>query len=193
MRLRMSQIAGAQTALGDAVEVRRHLATLMAAVSPNPNEPEPLFADFTGIEFATASYLRETLVILHRMLRARRSNFYLVIANAAGSVLDDLAVLTDTGGLAFLSCNLDQSGKVSDIAVIGRLDPKRQTTFDEVRRRGETDARELLRASAGHEEIGPTAFNNRLAALVNLGLIAETAKGKSKRYRPVLTEVGHGN
>ncbi len=189
----MSQIVGAQTALGGAVEGRRHLAVLMAAVGPDPNEPEPLFADFAGIEFATASYLRETLVTLHRMLRARRSNFYLVVANAAASVLDDLAVLTDAGGLAFLSCTLDQAGNASGIAVIGRLDPKQQTTFDEVRRRGETDARELLKASAGQEEVGPTAFNNRLAALVNLGLIAETAKGKSKRYRPVLAEVDHGN
>jgi hypothetical protein len=190
--MRIIEILGNQTVLGGAVEGRRHLGLLIAALGPDPAEPAPLFADFAGIQIATASYQRETVVTLHRLLRARRSNFYLVIANAGASVLEELAVLADAGGLAFLTCSLHDDGSISSITVIGRLDAKQQATFDEVRSRGETDARELMAAQAGHEEVGQTAFNNRLASLVHLGLIAELTRGKSKRYRPVLTETSHG-
>jgi hypothetical protein len=115
-----------------------------------------------------------------------------VVANASALVLEDLAVLANAGGMVFLSCSLDGAGTVSGIALIGKLDPKQQTTFDEVRTRGETDARELMAARADQEEVGQTAFNNRLASLVNLGLIAELTRGKSKRYRPVLNETSYG-
>lgn len=192
MIIRMKKISGDQTTLGGAVEGRRHVGLLIEAVGPEPTQPEPLFADYTGIELATASYLRETLVALHSLLRTRRSHHYLVVANASSSVHEDIEVLARLGDMAFLTCSLNEEGVVSDIGLIGTLDPKQKATFDEVCSRGETDARELMFASAGHEDVRQTAFNNRLASLVNLGLIAEISEGKSKRYRPVLGGKRHG-
>jgi hypothetical protein len=165
---------------------------MIEAIGPEPAKPEPLFADYSGIELATASYQRETLVALHTLLRARRSNYYLVVANACPSVREDIEVLARLGGMAFLGCTLNRAGTVLDIALIGTLDPKQQATFEEVCARGETDARELMIARAGQEDVRQTAFNNRLASLVNLGLIAEINHGKSKRYRPVLQGGLHG-
>ena len=192
MRLEIKDIVGGQTTLGGAVEGQRHLHLLIEAIGSEPAVPEPLFADYAGIELVTASYQRETLVELHNQLRGRRSNYYLVVANAVAAVREDIEMLARLAGLAFLTCSLDEAGEASDIAVIGSLDPKQKATFNEVCSRGETDARELMRASAGHEEVRQTAFNNRLASLVNLGLIAEISQGKSKRYRLVLRGARYG-
>ena len=192
MHVKMRKIAGAKKALGGAVEGRRDLAKLLEAVGPEPVAPEPLFVDFEGIDLATASYQRETIGALQGVLRARRSNHYLVLANASPAVREDLEVLARAGGLAFLACTLDAAGKVWNTGIIGTLDPKAQATFDLVRERGETDARELMQVNSGREDVGHTAWNNRLAGLVQLGLIAEYAEGKYKRYRPVLGGKIHG-
>ncbi len=192
MRVRMRKVAGGKKVLGGAVEGRRDLAKLLEAVSAEPATPEPLFADFEGVNIATASYQRETVVALHGVLRVRKSNRYLVVANATAAVLDDLAVLASAGGAVFLTCNLDGAENVSNVELVGALDPKAQETFDLVCERGETDAKELMQVKAGREEIGHTAWNNRLSGLVQLGLIAEYAEGKAKRYRPVLERKNDG-
>jgi hypothetical protein len=193
MHIRMKKIVGGKKALGGAVEGRRDLAKLLEAAGPEPAAPEPLFVDFDGIELATASYQRETIVALQGVIRARRSNHYLVVANANPAVREDLEVLARADGLAFLACMLDGADKVSKAGLIGTLDPKAEATFDLVCERGETDARELMQANAGRDDVGHTAWNNRLAGLVQLGLIAEYAVGKVKRYRPVLGGKIHGS
>jgi hypothetical protein len=186
MRIKVRKLGGGKKVLGGAVEGRRDLGKLLAAIGEEPAAPKALFADFEGIELATASYQRETIGALQRVIRARRSNYYLVVANACAAVREDLEVLARAGGLVFLACTLDAAGKVSKPGIIGTLDPKAQLAFELVCRRGETDAKELMQASAGREDVGHTAWNNRLAGLVELGLVAEYTAGKAKRYRPVL-------
>lgn len=193
MRISLRKITGGKKALGGAVEGRRDLVKLLGAVGNEPAVPEPLFVDFEGIELATASYQRETIGALQGLIRGRRSNHYLVIANASAAVRDDLEVLARAGGLAFLACSLDTAGKVSKPGIVGKLDPKAQATFDLVCERGETDAKEMMQVNLGREDVGHTAWNNRLAGLVQQGLIAEYSVGKAKRYRPVLKEKFHGN
>ncbi len=193
MRVSIRKIVGVKKALGGAVEGRRDLGKLLSAIGEEPAAPEALFVDFDGIELATASYQRETIGALHGVIRARRSNHYLVIANACPGVREDLDVLARAGGLAFLACTLDPLGKVSNSGIIGTLDPKAQSTFNLVCQRDETDAKELMEADAGREGVGHTAWNNRLAGLVELGMIAEYTVGKAKRYRPVLRGMFHGN
>jgi hypothetical protein len=70
--------------------------------------------------------------------------------------------------------------------LIGQLDRKQQLTFDLVRQRGETDAMELMREFGDTEDVGSTAWNNRLSSLVSLGLIIELSFGRAKRYKPLL-------
>lgn len=193
MRISMRKIAKGKKALGGAVEGRRDLGRLLEAIGSEPAVPEPLFVDWEGIELATASYQRETIGSLQGLIRGRRSNHYLVVANASSAVREDLEVLARDGGLAFLTCRLDVAGKATEPGVVGTLDPKAQATFDLVCERGETDAKELMRANAAREDVGHTAWNNRLAGLVQLGLIAEYTVGKAKRYRPVLGGIRHGD
>jgi hypothetical protein len=193
MRIRVRKLVGGKKALGGAVEGRRDIGKLLAAIGEEPAMPEPLFADFEGIELATASYQRETMGTLQRLIRSRRSKHYLVIANACPAVRDDLEVLARAGGLVFLTCTLDAAGEVSKAGIIGTLEPKAQVTFELVCESGETDAKELMHVNAGREDVGHTAWNNRLAGLVELGLVAEYTAGKAKRYRPVLGGQPHGH
>lgn len=193
MHVAMKRVAGGKKALGGAVEGRRDLGRLLEAIGGEPPAPGPLFVDWEGIDLATASYQRETIGALQGLIRGRRSNHYLVIANASEPVREDLELLARSGGFVFLTCRLDAAGKASKVHIVGALDLKAQATFDLVCERGETDAKELMQVNAGREDVGHTAWNNRLSGLVQLGLIAEYTVGKAKRYRPVLGGKIHGD
>jgi hypothetical protein len=176
--------------LSGALRGQQLFVKLLAVLNAEPNAPEAVFLDFAGVEAATASFLRESVLAFRDMVRGRRSNLYPVVANANEAVREDLAELVKSRGGVLLTCELDQDGRVTGPRVIGDLDPKQQLTFDLVIKRGETDAAELMREHGAGETVGPTAWNNRLAALVGLGLVIEdVSSGRTKRYRPLLQGV----
>jgi hypothetical protein len=188
-RVRIADVATGPV-LSGALRGQDLLAKLLPEVAVEPTLPQPLFLDFTGIDAATASFLRESVLAFRDIVRGRRSTIYPVIANATESVWEDLTELVKSRGGVLLTCQLAQDGTVSDPKLIGDLDPKQQLTFDLVRQRGETDAVELMRECGANEPVGSTAWNNRLASLVSLGLvIEEMSSGRTKRYRPLLQGV----
>lgn len=172
--------------LSGALRGQQLLVKLLPEVSTEPSEPEPVFLDFTGIETATASFLRESVLAFRDFFRSRRSNIFPVIANANGAVCEDLGELIKSRGGVLVICDLSTDGQVSNPRILGSLDPKQQLTFDLVCKFGKTDAAELMQAQSS-ENIGSTAWNNRLASLVGLGIIVEdNVTGRTKRYRPLL-------
>lgn len=165
-------------------------AKMLKAVSREPRMPEPLFLDFKGVEVATASYLRESVLALRDRIRGRRSTLYPVIANANDLIKDELDVLVRVRGDILLLCKLDQAEHASDFEQLGELDPKQQMTLDAVRERGEIDAAELMRHYGEAEGVRhATAWNNRLAALSLKGLLMEISHGRNKRYRPLFEDL----
>lgn len=187
MRARVKILDLAQAAiLSGAQRGQQLLVKLLGELATEPAAPEAVFLDFDGVEAATASFLRESILALRDFVRMRRSNIYPVVANANETVQEDLAELIRSHGGVLLTCKVDAEGEVSEPRVIGELDPKQQLTFDLVKKLGNTDAA-ALREHSGDTSVVPTAWNNRLAALVGLGLIVEDASsGRSKRYRPLL-------
>jgi hypothetical protein len=176
--------------LSGALRGQELLAKLLREVAAEPPSPQPLFLDFKGIDSATASFLRESVLAFRDMVRGRRSTIYPVIANASEPVQEDLRELVRSRGGVLLACRLAEDGTISEPRLIGDLDPKQQLTFDLVRKRGETDAVELMREHGANEPVGSTAWNNRLSSLVALGLvIEEISSGRTKRYRPLLQGV----
>jgi hypothetical protein len=178
--------------LSGALRGQELFAKLLPEAAAEPTSPQPLFLDFNGIESATASFLRESVLAFRDMVRGRRSTIYPVIANANGLVQEDLKELVRSRGGVLLMCHLAEDGTISETGIIGELDPKQQLTLDLVRRRGETDALELMQEYGANEikPVGPTAWNNRLSSLVALGLlIEEMSSGRTKRYRPLLLGV----
>jgi len=174
-------------ALSGALRGQELLAKLLPEAAAEPPSPQPLFLDFNGIDSATASFLRESVLVFRDMVRSRRSTIYPVIANASELVQEDLKELVRSRGGVLLTCRLADDDSVSEPGMIGDLDPKQQLTFDLVRERGQTDAMELMREHGASELVGATAWNNRLSSLAALGLlIEEMSTGRTKRYRPLL-------
>lgn len=177
--------------LAGAITGRKVLAKLVERAGHEPPTPEPLFLDFTGVEVATASFLRESILAFRNTVRHRRTNFYPIIANANQLVADELAVLLAPRRGVLMLCSLDEKGDPREPHLLGDLDPKQRITFDLVQEREETNAAELHKHYKT-DCIEQTAWNNRLAALAGLGLIVELSHGRSKRYRPLLRRVEHG-
>jgi hypothetical protein len=55
-----------------------------------------------------------------------------------------------------------------------------------VLKKGESSAAELHSETNELPAIGPTAWNNRLSALVAKSLLMEVPLGRAKKYRPIL-------
>lgn len=185
MRVRLEEI-GKNTVLAGALNGKAALGRLMEATVTEPDEPEPVFLDFSGVDVATASFLRESVLAFRDIVRRRRSGFYPVIANANEAVRDELLELLRPRGDVFMACTLGEGDSVIEATLLGELDPKQRMTFDLVREHGETDAGELMREYGQSEKLRhATAWNNRLASLAALGLVVELSEGRAKRYRPL--------
>jgi len=175
---------GEAATLAGADKGRGLFAKLILTVGAEPLFPSPLFLDFSGVEVATASYLRESVFEFRRAIRSRKSNYYPVIADANASVLEEVAVVAGAIGETVMTCCLSENGECSDTKLVGELDPKQLLTYKLVERLGETDAAELKRDR--DDEIGQTAWNNRLTSLANMGLIMEISQGRTKRYKSLV-------
>jgi hypothetical protein len=162
----------------------------MERTSQEPDSPQPVFLDFSEVDVATASFLRETVLTYRDTVRRRRSNIYPVVANAGILIIDELAVLTTADNDVVMVCSLENNKEAREPRMIGELDPKQRITFDLVRKRGETDAAELMREHGDDEtnRVTQTAWNNRLASLASRGLVVELSQGRAKRYRPLFQE-----
>jgi len=188
MRIKMQDVLGSDSGiLAGAINGRKALAKLLEHVRDEPENPEQLFLDFSGVQVATASFLRESVFAFRDTVRGRRSNFYPVIANAGSAVEDELKVLVQSDNSVLMLCSLDRKGKPDKPRLLGNLDPKQRLTFDLVKK-GATDAAQLMRENGETETVKQTAWNNRLASLTNMGLVVELSAGRAKRYRPLFEE-----
>lgn len=187
MRVSLKEVGGSNV-LAQAASGRNVLRKLLAATDAEPTAPEAVFMDFEGVEVATSSFLRESVLAYRDTTRARRSNLYPVVSNANEAVEEELDDTLRNRGDAMLACTLPRHGTPSNVWLLGELDPKHRQTFDLVLKLGEADAGTLLRDHGKAEAVTRTAWNNRLAALAGIGLVVEISCGRAKRYMPILQE-----
>lgn len=193
MKIPMQQLLGNRESLAGAITGRQAFAKLLQVVEREPGSPEVLYLDFAGIQLATASFLREAVLHFRDAVRRRGSNFYPVVANANDLVIEELEVLLANRRDVLMLCSVDENGEPASPKLIGDLDPKQRTTFNEVLERHETDAAELMDNFGESEGVKQTAFNNRLTALAEMGLVIEVSHGRLKRYRALFEkEVAYG-
>jgi hypothetical protein len=186
-KIPMAELAGSNV-LAKAAAGRTALRKLLEVTEAEPNGAAPAFLDFTDVDAATSSFLRECVLGFRDATRMRRSHFYPVISNADEGVEDELNYLLAGRGEAMLACDLSRKNKVTRLHLLGQLDPKHRQTFDLVMHHGETDAGSLMRDYGEDEAVTRTAWNNRLATLSSMGLVIEVSHGRAKRYMPVLQE-----
>lgn len=187
-RVSIKDLAGGIDVLAGTINGTKVLAKLLEQTGRDPIKPELVFLDFEGVDVATASFLREAVLSFRDKIRRGRSNFYPVVANANEVVQEELRVLLRSDGDVLMLCSLGKSNRPTKPQLAGELDPKQRLTFDLVRHCRETDAAELMREHGKTEKVKQTAWNNRLAALANLGLIFELNQGRTKRYRTLFAE-----
>lgn len=184
MKMDVSKLAGTHI-LAQAVSGRNLMRKLLAETEHEPETPVAVYIDFASVEIATASFLRECILGFRSALRARRSNLYPVVVNPNDSVEEELAYLLHVRGDALLACDLNQQDKPTNVRLMGDLDPKHRETLDLVLSLGSADAGTLSR---NDKTVTRTAWNNRLATLANLGLVAEVNAGRGKKYLPIVQE-----
>ena len=158
---------------------------LIGAVRPQ-DEPTPIFLDFKGVNVATSSFLRAGILAFRDHCVRMGLNLFPVLANINNEIVDDLKVMLEQRGDAFLVCDLSDKGRVTSARLIGSLDDKQRLTLEAVIREGETDAATLKEKHEKTEKIGATGWNNRLSSLAEKGLVVEVKRGRGKLYRPVL-------
>lgn len=187
-RLSVRDFTGETDVLAGARFGAQLFAALAGAMPASSDCGAPLFIDFTDVQFATASFLRESVLPLKSLARTVRSSWYPVVANAAPTVLEELEVVCAARFDAILACILTPEGEVSDIRLVGALDQKQREAYDFVTANGCSTAKTLMAATARDTDahISPTAWNNRLSALVEKGIVSEGSEGRHKLYTPIL-------
>ena len=186
MHIRIKDLAEGEILAG-ALRGRKILGLLLERIDEEPENPMPVYLDFKGITVATASFLRECIVEFRDIVRRRWSGYYPVVANANDSVTEELSVLLAQRDVLML-CTLDEEGKPGSPRLVGDLEPKQRLTFNLVSKLGEANAGKLMHSSKDGDDVGQTAWNNRLASLSRLGLLMEISQGRAKRYRPLPLE-----
>lgn len=184
MRHRLINLMGGQTVLSGALAGRKLLSALIAE-TPSSEAPTPAFLDFTRIDVATASFLREAVIGFRDYARQSLRNVFPVVANLLPAVAEELEFFVRARGDVLWSCELDADDTVVSARLIGELDPAQRSTFDAALELGAVTASELA-ARFADKQIGPTAWNNRLSALATKGLLVERKQGKSKSFSPLM-------
>jgi DNA-binding LacI/PurR family transcriptional regulator len=185
MKLHMSKLAGHKVILAGAIPGKNLLARMIAEIQRRA-EPTPLFLDFTGVEVATNSFLRESLLGIRDYCRSANTNLYPVIANANDTVVEELRTLLEDHAEAMIICQLDEQGNAANSRVVGVLEEKQEITLEAVKALKRAGAQALREKFKRTEKIGITGWNNRLSSLVRKGLLMEMKKGRIKYYQPVL-------
>lgn len=186
MHVRMRSIVDGDIFAG-ALTGRKALSVMLERIDREPETPELLCLDFAGVRVATASFLRESVLEFRDIVRKRWTKFYPIVANANDAIREELSELLKPRRDVIMLCTLREGGVPVAPLLVGELEPKQRITFDLVKKLGEVDAGQLAYTARGsNEEIGQTAWNNRLAALCRLGIVLELNHGRAKRYRPTL-------
>jgi hypothetical protein len=167
--VRRSHLAGA--ALG-----REHQMLFTRAV--NNKHAAILCFDWSGIEVATASYLRQAYVPVFTFAGASP----VITSGLNQSIQDDLEFALQAEGRPILV--ISPKDKRGAPEFIGPLDEAYVQALLALERRGEATATSLFEEYKNRSEssIGKTAWINRLNRLFEMGLVSRTKPGKEYRY-----------
>lgn len=155
-----------------------------------PVEPEVCFLDFAGIYVVTTSFLRDSVVAYRNHVRSTWPSIYPICTNLAPRVREEFESFLTVRGDAFVICSIDAEDRIGNVEIIGKVDGKQRVALRAVLELGEVDAPRLRMYV--DEDVAPTAWNNRLGALVAKGILIELGSRRNKRYRPVLEGLCYG-
>lgn len=158
-------------------------------------EDEIVLLDFSGIESATASYLKALLFAFlgesqGRQIVANWKPAFPVLVCLPEVVREEVSVLASLAARQIVE-GLQVRGDEVLVGVLhGKLDPALENTLSVLVSRGAATATELHTAAGSEPAI--TAWNNRLADLYGKRLVKRRRVGKQWIYEPIAREFKNG-
>jgi len=144
---------------------------------------------FSDVEVLTGSWLNAALVPFYGWSGTPQNDLYPVLCSLRKEWLDDLRLVAELSSACFLVTDTAEESPHRAV-LIGRLEPTMVRTLDAVLKRGPSTGAELKRASRD-DEIGATAWNNRLKELHARRLLRRERQGREQRYFAVVPEVAY--
>lgn len=161
---------------------------LFRAAVPALSPGQIVVVDFGHMQICTASAIRELLVPMWKWLR--ENGCIGIVANADEVTLDEIKLVADTSKQPFI-CAHFLDNKFKDPVVYGQLEEKMALTLRLVLDSGEVDAKAIHQLARDNTQV--TVWNNRLAALEDLGLLSQRKVSKTKFYFPILKGMTYGH
>lgn len=195
--IRLQELNGVSTHLAGFTRGEAHLAIIIeqlrassAAADPD-GDGEVLVLDFDGIEFVTGSYVKATLLALLELGRksALREegglNVFLLVANAGDEVLGEIHDVMVANGAQVLS--VASTSTMRRARLLGRLDAALDAALRAIAKHPLATATQLKEANT--EAVSATAWNNRMADLLDRRLVRRRRAGRQNFFVPLADEV----
>lgn len=185
---------------------QKHIELLRKRIQNGADEI--VIVDFSGIESATASYLKATIVWLIQSARLALTNgvnhgaphgphdpiplsIYPVVAGLGADVREELDAVLPGYRLTCLETLKRSERRIQTAVIHGPLDHALQDTLRALTECGSGTASSLHKRFPDRK-ISITGWNNRLADLHMLRLAMRRKEGRQWLYEPVAAEVKNG-
>ena len=178
--------AGSATLAGSAMG-RQMLAQMIEKTRPMAG-PTIALLDFTDVDIATGSFLREAVMGFRDFCRNAGVMIYPLKDNANTTIEEELATYLRGRNDAIWACSLGPEGQATDPHILGELDAGQMSTIQLIGQHHPISAPELAKLRPD-DKIGTTAWNNRLATLSAKGMLKEVRHGKTKLFSPVMEAI----
>lgn len=187
-RIEIAKLKPRSARLNGSVIGEEHARQIGEQLAESIRGDELLVLDFAGVESASASYLKR---LLNPFLmdavndECARLPAPVVVNAGAKDLREDLADYLD-GKTKVLVEAEENAGGFRYAGLIGRLDGAASETFEELRRLKSVTAQKLFELHRDRTT-NQTAWNNRLAQLVELRLARRRREGRFWIYQPTVT------
>lgn len=208
VHIRVGELPGARPHLTGATLGQAHAAAVAPRLPGLDGQHDVALLDFSGIETATASYLKAFVLALVRAsqrgvlameanTRAENAgelpplNCVVTVANLPVDVVEELGEVCESQGVPlYETVTWDDIG-VRAVRLYGPVERALWDTLTAVAAAGPTSATDLHKTQR-RVAISVTGWNNRLAELFRARLIKRDRNGRQLVYAPVADEVRRG-
>lgn len=142
--------------------------------------------DFTDIQYVTGSWLSAVLVELVRRAPDPERDFFPILCNITDEGIEEVLIVAKLAQQCYLIAQ-DEGMPPERARLIGFLEPGEEACLQAIMERGGGTGAEL--AGEVEEQIGATAWNNRLKEIYTKRLLCRQRQGRKQWYFPVVKEI----
>jgi hypothetical protein len=195
--LQIKNLAGRSKFLTGATLGQKHEELITQSLLADSPKSDQLIVilDFNGIEFASASYFKATVLTLAKKIVScppySEITFFPILRNLSDEHREELSLACRSE--RFPSLEVTKFAQKS--LAVGRMYGEIENTFKRslqfLQNSAPATAVKLAEQSPD-EQINVTAWNNRLAELFRLRLATRFKEGRFWKYQPVIKEITYG-